>query len=61
MHDYYLIWNFVHHPAGTVPVSSVREDEIGNYIGDTKFRWKDRQAKMIENSEKGSAGMPLGV
>jgi len=27
VHDYYMIWNFVHFPAGVIPVTTVREDE----------------------------------
>lgn len=43
VHDYYLMWNFTHFPAGCVPVSTVREDEAkGTYIKDTQYRWKDK-------------------
>lgn len=61
-HDYYMLWNFCHFPAGVVPVTVVREDEAkGTYIKDTESRWIDKTARMIEKSEIGSQGMPLCV
>ena len=43
VHDYYMIWNFVHFPAGVIPVTTVRNDEAqGTYIADTNNRWKDK-------------------
>lgn len=62
IHDYYMIWNFTHFPAGVIPVTAVREEEAqGTYIADTGHRWVDKTARSIQNSEKGSTGMPLGV
>lgn len=48
-HDYYLLWNFCHFPAGVIPVTAVREDEgKGTYIEDIDRRWVDRAAHLIE-------------
>jgi hypothetical protein len=42
------MWNYVHFPAGVVPVDVVREDEAkGTYIADTNSRWVDKQARLI--------------
>lgn len=62
IHDYYMLFNFIHYPAGVVPVSKVKPDESkGTYISDTNRRWNDKVALKIQNSEIGSEGMPLCV
>jgi fatty acid amide hydrolase len=61
-HDYYMLWNFCHFPAGVIPVTQVRADEgKGTYIADTENRWLDKTARLIQKSEVGSEGMPLCV
>ena len=48
IHDYYFMFNFIHYPAGVVPVTKVNADESqGTYIRDTNNRWTDRVAHKI--------------
>ena len=62
IHDYYMLFNLVHYPAGVVPVTLVQEGEgEGTYIADSGKRWDDKLAHAIQRSEKGSQGMPLCV
>ena len=62
IHDYYYLFNFIHYPAGVVPVTQVQADEsTGSYIQDTGRRWTDQVAQKIQSSELGSEGMPLCV
>ena len=61
-HDYYMIFNIVHYPAGVVPVTVVQEGEDqGTYIADSGNVWEDSIARAIQRSEQGSKGMPIGV
>jgi len=45
IHDYYMLFNLLHYPAGIVPVTTVQPSEAkGTYIGDTSARWEDKIA-----------------
>jgi len=62
IHDYYMIFNFLHYPAGVVPVTRVQEEEgQGTYIADSGKIWDDKLARAIQRSEKGSQGMPICI
>ena len=42
IHDYYYMFNFIHYPAGVIPVTQVLPEEArGTYISDTNNRWND--------------------
>ena len=48
VHDYYYLFNFIHFPAGVVPVTSVlAEESRGTYLSDTEHRWTDKVAHKI--------------
>ena len=55
---YCSLWNLVHYPAGVVPITEVtREEELTEYTD----RFNDPITWQIQESIKGSMGMPVGV
>ena len=54
--SYTFLWNLLDMPAGTVPVTRVREDEQLYEAGAN-----DSIAKAARRAMKGAAGMPVGV
>lgn len=53
------MWNVLHYPAGSVPVTEVQEgeDDPTTY----KDGYDDMWTKAIRKDMVGSVGMPLGV
>lgn len=56
MFDYTVMWNAIHYPAGTVPVTVVQEGEE-TYQDEYNDLW----TSAIKKDIKGSVGMPVGV
>jgi fatty acid amide hydrolase len=55
--DYTILWNVLHWPAGTVPVTEVQAGEEYGY----EDSYNDRWTKAIKDDMQGSVGMPLSV
>lgn len=53
---YVVLYNYLGYPTGIVPVTRVRAEEESN-----RKRSRDAQEKAARRSEKGSAGLPVGV
>jgi len=56
MTHYCLIWNILNFPTGSVPVTTVREEE--QTFTDS---YNDKWTEMIRETCESSAGMPIGV
>ena len=57
--DYNFIWNALHYPAGSVPVTEVLPEEEDPSL--YKDGYEDMWTKAIRKDMVGSAGMPVGV
>lgn len=55
--NYFFIWNVVHYPAASVPITEVQENEEGFYM-DTH---NDILTRKIRHTMQGSKGMPVGI
>jgi Asp-tRNA(Asn)/Glu-tRNA(Gln) amidotransferase A subunit family amidase len=56
MLEYIFIWSVLYYPAGIVPVTTVAKDE--QVFTDS---YNDGWTKLIDETAKGSQGMPIGV
>jgi Asp-tRNA(Asn)/Glu-tRNA(Gln) amidotransferase A subunit family amidase len=56
LRDYQIMWSVLHYPAGTVPMTVMRDDEISYEDG-----FNDLWTKAIRKDIAGTAGMPVGV
>lgn len=56
MLEYIFLWNVLHYPAGSVPVTTVQEDEQ-----DFEDGYRDGWTNLINQTCQGSAGMPISV
>jgi fatty acid amide hydrolase len=55
--NYLVLWNIMHYPAGTIPVTEVKTGEDENY-SDAFGDWITRD---IKRTIKGSVGMPISI
>ncbi len=56
MLDYIFLWNAIHYPAGSCPVTRVKAGEEA-YSDEHNDGW----SSALQRSAKGSAGMPISV
>jgi hypothetical protein len=56
LRDYQIMWSVLHFPAGTVPMTTMREEETVYEDG-----FNDLWTKAIRKDVQGTAGMPIGV
>lgn len=56
LRDYQIMWSVLHYPAGTVPMTVMRDDESTYDDG-----FNDLWTKAIRKDIAGTAGMPIGV
>ena len=56
MLEYMFLWNVLHWPSGSLPITKVQEDEQ-----DFDDAHKDAWTKLLSETAKGSAGLPIGV
>jgi len=59
--SYIFLANLLMWPSGTVPVTTVREDEVLYPVEDLPEDQRDAIAQMVEANIEGSAGMPISV
>ena len=59
--SYTFLANILMWPSGTVPVTTVRDDEQTYDIEDLPADQRDQISKLADTVMKGSAGLPMGV
>lgn len=56
MLEYIFMWNTLHYPCGSIPVTTVQDDEQ-TFSDD----WNDGWTKLLKQTAEGSAGMPISL
>ena len=56
MFDYMFLWNILEYPSGSIPVTSVQENEQ-EYSDSHNDAW----TKLLQSTAEGSVGMPINV
>lgn len=58
--SYTFIWNMLDFSCGSVPITTVKEEEQ-HYDEESLYGIKDIEYNVLEETMKGSAGMPVGI
>ena len=56
MLEYMFMWNVLHYPCGSLPVTTVQSDEQ-----DFTDKYNDGWTRLLSETTKGSEGMPISV
>ena len=56
MADYMMLWNILHYPSGSMPITQVLKDEE-----EFEDNHNDGWTKCMKETTKGSQGMPISV
>eukprot|EP00347_Sterkiella_histriomuscorum_P000336 403376262 len=59
--DYSFLWNLLHYPAGSLPVTQVKHEETVDPETTYQDGFNDPWTKVIRDDIKDSAGMPISV